>query len=181
MLPPDRAQTFQTIPMVDLIAVLLRQMKRPLANDAGLTLSDALADDMAQARVAGRAGPLAAAELSAALIRVVTASEGVLAWWGLTFQQSLDTLMERIPGWTTTAEFLELANEKSNAELRITLGAALALILADERRYLPYLLHLAGGDYGDETMIARRALLFVTGVAADAPDWLSQVKTRLGR
>ena len=94
------------------------------------------------------------------LAEAIGQSEAVLAQWGLTFQQSLDTPMDKIPGWETTAEFLELANEKVNAELRITLGAALTLAQFGERRFAPYLEYLAAGDYGDETVIARRALEF---------------------
>ncbi|MFN8449948.1 MAG: hypothetical protein U0521_15520 [Anaerolineae bacterium] len=51
--------------------------------------------------------------LRRALADLIAESEQVLAGWNLTFRQSLDTEIDAIPGWTSTAEFLEIANEKS--------------------------------------------------------------------
>jgi hypothetical protein len=156
MLPPDRAQTFANAPLDELLSVLLRQLKRPLAAH-GFSLTDADAERWTKARVAGEKDT--PPDLLPALAAVVAESESVVAGMGLTFVKSLDTPMDQVAGWETTAEFLELANEKSNAELRITLGAALALAFG-EGRFRPYLQHLADGDYGDETIIARRVLDF---------------------
>lgn len=156
-MPPDRDHTFANAPIDELLSVLLRQLKRPLAAHS-VTLTDADAERLAQDCAAG--SPLSLPELVPALVAVVTESEGVLAKMGLTFIQALDTPMDRVPGWESTAEFLELANEKSNAELRITLGAALALAFGDGR-FTPYLQHLASGDYGDESLIAGHILRFV--------------------
>jgi hypothetical protein len=156
-MPPDRDHTFANAPIDELLSVLLRQLKRPLAAH-GVTLTDADAERLAQDCAAGY--PLSRPELVPALVEVVTESEGVLAKMGLTFIQALDTPMDRVPGWESTAEFLELANEKSNAELRITLGAALALAFGDGR-FSAYLRHLASGDYGDESLIAGHILRFV--------------------
>jgi len=152
----DRAQTFADMPIHDFLAVLLRQLKRPLAAH-GLQLTDAEAERLAQNRLNGQ--PLDVPNLIPALVEVVTESEGVLARMGLTFTQSLDAPMEAVPGWETTAEFLDVANEKSNAELRIVVGAALALAFG-EVRFAAYLEHLAAGDYGDETVMAQRTLAF---------------------
>jgi len=154
MLPPDRAQTFAAAPLDELLSVLLRQLKRPLAAH-GVTLTDADAERLARDHLAGQ--PLATPDLLPALVNLVAESEAVLAEMGLTFTAALATPMDQVSGWDSTADFLALANEKSNAELRITLGAALALVFGD-RRFAPYLRHLAEGDYGDETVIARRAL-----------------------
>jgi hypothetical protein len=159
MLPADRAQTFADAPLDELLSVLLRQLKRPLAVH-GVHLTDADAERLAQDRMGGK--PLTLPELPAALVAVVSESEAVLRTMGLTFTQSLDTPMDALPGWESTSEFLELANEKSNAELRITLGAALALAFG-EAQFKPYLQHLAEGDYGDESVIARRVLESATG------------------
>ncbi|MBZ0290845.1 MAG: hypothetical protein K8I30_24675, partial [Anaerolineae bacterium] len=112
-MPPDREHTFANAPIDELLSVLLRQLKRPLAAH-GVTLTDADAQKLARDCAAGK--PLTLPELVPALIAVVTESEGVLATMGLTFIEALDTPMDRVPGWETTAEFLELANEKSNAE-----------------------------------------------------------------
>jgi|FLYN01.1.fsa_nt_gi hypothetical protein len=154
--------TFESLPIDELLLVLLKQMKRPLAS-VGIVITDEEARQHVRQRIDQKSGPPA---LVQGLIQAVEESEKVLARWGLTFQQSLDTPMDKIPGWETTAEFLELANEKVNAELRITLGAALALALGGETRYLPYLRHLMNGDYSDESIIARRVLEF-TGTPPD--------------
>jgi hypothetical protein len=154
MPPVDRGQTFADAPLEELLSVLLRQLKRPLAVHR-IQLTDADAERLAQDRAADK--PLTFPELPAALVAVVSESEAVLATMGLTFTQSLDTPMDALSGWESTSEFLELANEKSNAELRITLGSALALAFG-EGKFVPYLQHLAGSDYGDESVIARRVL-----------------------
>ncbi len=172
MLPPDRAHSFETAPLGELFGVLLRQLRRPLAAH-GLKLTDTDAERLGQACAAGES--MDSAVLVMALVGVVTESEGVLAGMGVSFIEALDRPMDQIAGWETTAEFLEVANEKANAELRIALGAALALVFG-ERRFAPYLLHLAEGDYGDESVIARRALLFAAGAAPDAPDTMAQVR-----
>jgi hypothetical protein len=156
-MPPDREHTFANAPIDELLSVLLRQLKRPLIAH-GVTLTDAQAEKLGAACAAGE--PLTLTMLVPALVEVVTESEGVLAKMGLTFIEALDTPMDKISGWETTAEFLELANEKSNAELRITLGAALALAFGDGR-FTPYVQHLASGDYGDESLIAGHILRFV--------------------
>jgi len=152
--------TFDTLPLDELLVVLLKQMKRPLAS-VGVVITDEDAKHWVRYRMEKRWDePVGQMGLVQALIQAIEASEKVLSQWGLTFQQSLDTPMDKVPGWETTAEFLELANEKVNAELRITLGAALALAVGGETRFVPYLRHLAAGDYGDETVIARRVLEF---------------------
>ena len=177
MLPTDRAHTFANAPIQDLLSVLLRQLKRPLANQ-GFKLTDAEANRLATERVDGKI-PQRSLELVAALEDIVSESEAVLADLGLTFQTSLDADLSTIGNWQTTAEFLDIANEKSNAELRITLGAALDMAFVGDDRYTPYLLFLAEGDHGDETVIAQRILSFTTGISSSKPDWLKQVRSWL--
>ncbi|NWF70182.1 MAG: carboxypeptidase M32 [Chloroflexi bacterium] len=172
-MPPERAHTFETAPYEELFAVLLRQLKRPLKTH-GFDLND---DDAAQlaGAVTQHRPDTRRAPLLAGLTAVIAESEGVLKQWGLSFQQALDVKMDAMPGWETTAEFLELANEKSNAELRIVIAAAWALLL-DERRWLPYLLYLAAGHYDDETVIARRALACASGSEPSNADWFAQIR-----
>ncbi len=177
MLPTDRAQTFANAPMQDLLSVLLRQLKRPLATQ-GFKLTDAEANRLATERVDGKI-PQRSLELVAALESIVHESETVLADLELTFQTSFDADLSIIGNWHTTAEFLDIANEKSNAELRITLGSALDMAFVGDDQYAPYLLFLAEGDHGDETVIAQRILSFATGIAVDKPDWLKQVRSWL--
>jgi hypothetical protein len=177
MLPTDRAQTFANAPMNDLLSVLLRQLKRPLGTQ-GFKLTDAEANRLANERVESKI-PQRSLELVTALEGIVSESEAVLKSMELTFTTSLDADLSTLGGWQTTAEFLELANEKANAELRITLGAALDMAFVGDDQYAPYLLFLAEGDHGDETIIAQRILTFVTGIPSDKSDWLKQVRSWL--
>jgi len=177
MLPTDRAHTFADAPMANLLSVLLRQLKRPLGTQ-GFKLTDAESHRLANERVEGKI-PQRSLELVAALEGIVQESEAVLADLGLTFQTSLDADLSTIGNWQTTAEFLDIANEKSNAELRITLGAALDMAFVGDDQYAPYLLFLAEGDHGDETVIAKRILSFVTGITTDKSDWIKQVRSWL--
>lgn len=168
MPPPDRASAFASAPLADLFSILLRQLKRPLATHA-LPLTDADANRIAAA-LAQREAFTEAPALVTALAALAEESASVLRGMGLAFEQSLDTQITDISGWQTTAEFLDIANEKTNAELRISLSGALLLALGD-RRWGAALLHVAAGDYDDETAIARRALAFAAGIAPDAPDF----------
>ena len=177
MLPTDRAHTFANAPMQDLLSVLLRQLKRPLGTQ-GFKLTDAEANRLATERVEGKI-PQRSLELVAALEGIVHESEAVLTGLGLTFVTSLDADMSTLGGWQTTAEFLEIANEKTNAELRITLGAALDMAFVGDEQYAPYLLFLAEGDHGDETVIAQRILAFTTGIPVGSSDWLQRVRSWL--
>lgn len=158
---PSRNSAFATAPMQELVDVLLRQFRRPLAN-FDIELTPTQVEQIAQ-DVANRA-PLSekASDVRDGLVRAVAESEAVLARWELTFQQALQTEMGDIPGWETTAEFLELANEKSNAELRIAAGSALVLVLGDER-YGAYLHFLVKHPHLDDVnaIVARRVLNFV--------------------
>lgn len=178
MLPPDRAQTFAGAPIEDLISVLLRQLKRPLASH-GFALTDAQAEALAQSCLANQTDERVPA-LLAALEAVTAESAAVLERFGLRFQDSLDADMNQIGGWESTAEFLEIANEKANAELRITLASALALAFGGDRRWGADLLYLARGDYGDETVIARRFLSFASGIDLGEPDWAARVAEWIG-
>ena len=175
---PSRAQTFATAPMQDILYVVLRQLRRPLASK-GVDISDAEAQNLAAARIAGEA--LARPELIAALLAVIEESEAVLAALGLTYVKSLDTDMATLGGWETTADFIDLAERKSNAELRITLAAGMALAYGQEQRYLRYLMHTAKGDYGDETSIAFRCICFAAGVESTQSDALQMSEARLQR
>ncbi len=155
---PDRRSAFEDAPFADLLAILLRQLRRPLV-DHGATLTDPEADALAQA-ICARAEPDSTAEaVHAALIALVAESEAVLAQWHLTFAQSLDAQMNDIPGWESTAEFLDVANQKANAELRISTGAALLAALGDQR-YVPLLHLLVERNDDPDGIIARRVLVF---------------------
>lgn len=176
---PDRAGNVENWELDKLVVILLRQFKRLLdARQVNLT------DDQMQAigaRVASGAVPddLMRA-ICDALAAIIAESETVLAGWGLTFARSLATDMNAMPGWETTADFLDIANEKVNAEIRISAGAALMLLLGD-RRYARYPLQAAAHDLAVQgwldvdAMLGRRALLYASGVSADAKDWFDRV------
>ena len=156
---PDRENALEQAPFADLLVVLLKQFKRLLAAK-GVNLSES--DIEAVARQVSEHGAVdeRMQMVREALVELVAESEAVLAQWKLTFQQALATNMDAMPGWETTAEFLDIANEKSNAEIRIAAGSALTAALGD-LRYEPYLRHLAEGDYDVDSIFARRVLAFL--------------------
>lgn len=171
---PNRAAPLYTAPLADLLVVLLRQLKRIFA-DQGIHLSDAEIYALAHDVVQKQASAAQTQPVQAALLKIIAESEAVLERWNLTFIQSLGTAMDAIPGWETTSDFLEIANAKVNAELRISTAAALLVALGDYR-YGAYL--LAAFDHASqepEGIIARRVLLFASGVDGDAADWRVQL------
>ena len=109
--------------------------------------------------------------MKTALEAIVAESVGVLARWDLTFAQSLQTEMTALGGWHTTSEFLEIANEKGNAELRIVSGAALLAALDDLRYAGDLLAAVAHDPHEIETVVARRMLSRISGIDPAAPDW----------
>lgn len=177
---PDRAGNVENWEMDRLVVILLRQFKR-LLDQRGVELSNSDMERIGQA-VSQRAAPDEQTRTAAAaLLDVIAESEQALAAWDLTFAQSLRTDMNALGGWETTADFLQLANEKINAEVRISAGSALALLLG-EARHASHLLTAiehdltTRGSLDVDAAIARRALLHAADVAASAPDWLAQVR-----
>ena len=157
----QRAAAYRAAPLDELLTVLLRQFKRLLLGK-GLPLSDADAADVAAA-IARRDQPdERMIRLRAALVALVEESEAVLAQLGLTFAASLRAEIVDLPGWETTADFLALAEQKANAELRISTGSAL-LVLLGERRFgahldtvIDHALEIGQPDL--DSIIAERAL-----------------------
>lgn len=172
---PDRAEILRNAPLNDLLAILLRQYPRLLAQQA-IELIEGDIQTLARDIVEGRPPGDLATAVREALVTLVEDSLGVLAGWGLTFEQALKTDMGDMPGWETTAEFLDIANEKGNAELRIASGAVLVTAL-DDLRYAPHLLVSIAHDPDElEAVVARRLLSRASGVAVDAADWQAQVQ-----
>jgi hypothetical protein len=173
---PDRAAIYQTSPLDELLALLLRQYRRPLYS-RGIEFTDAQAGEIAKALINRTDPGDTARAICVALSELVAESERTLSKWNLTFQTAIDTPMERITGWETTSDFLEIANEKSNAELRISTGAILLAALEDYH-YLSVLLFLAARPEQDiDTILARRLLAHLSGVEESAPDWLERVQS----
>jgi hypothetical protein len=178
MMLPDRdtrrTAAYQQAPLGELLAVLLRQWRRPLLR-RGLPLSEGDAASLAQA-IASRQPHPQLDRLAEALRALVAESEAVLAGWGLSFASALDTTMNDLPGWQSTAEFLELAERKANAELRISTGAAL-LVALGEHAFAPPLIALVRRGVEDlDAAIARRTLAFASGLDPAQPAWLEALE-----
>jgi hypothetical protein len=155
---PDRVETLNNAPLEALLTILLRQYKRLLA-ERGIELTEAQISAIVNDITAHSHPNDVALAVREMLIRFVTESEAVLARWNLTFEQSLKTTMTDIPGWESTSDFLEIANEKANAELRIASASTLIAALGD-RRYQAYMRQAIEHDPDElESVVARRTLL----------------------
>lgn len=180
-LPPSRHarhSAYASAPIRDVLAVLLRQFRRPLQN-IGFDLSFDLIGETA-AQIAERTPPSEqSVALRDGLVRVVEESEAWFSAHHLTFTRSLQTDMGDMPGWETTAEFLDLANAKSNAELRVAGASALVLALGDVR-YADHLLFLVAHPEVDDVnaLMAQRILAFVSATEGqvNTEKWLPAVK-----
>ncbi|MEO8391709.1 MAG: hypothetical protein ABI700_01835 [Chloroflexota bacterium] len=175
MIPPDPLLAYQNAPLGDLLSILLRQVRRPLKGH-GVDLTDAEAESLAHDLTAHAPLSEKAQAIRAALVDLIAESETVLTRWNLTFQQSLDTEMKDISGWESTAEFLEIANEKANAELRISTGASLLAALGDLRYASDLLFLVERGEDDLDAVIARRVLLFASGIDPHETHWLDQLR-----
>jgi len=178
---PDRAGNVENWDFDKLLVILLRQFKRLLA-ERGVELTDAQMQQIGAA-VAARQ-PITATEvepLHKTMAAIIAESVEVLRGWSLTYVQALNTEMTDMPGWETTAEFLDIANHKVNAELRISAGASLLTALGDPR-YAHFLLQTIQYDLDTynrldvDATLARRTLLFAAHIDEDAPDWLAQAQ-----
>lgn len=177
MLPPNPAEKLRDAPIADLIVVLLKQYRR-LLNEREIQLTTAAMDAIAQTAATKQPLSEQGDAVRDAIAVMVTESIGVLQRrFDLTFEQSLKTDMDNIGGWETTGEFLEIANHKSNAELRISSGATLLMFLGDKRYSdaLFTVIEVDGGVNDVDAMFAKRALSFIADVDFDTEDWEAQV------
>ncbi len=157
---PDPLANYRTAPLEDLLTILLRQFRRPLATRQ-IHISDADAAALAKRIIARETLTDADQAIRAALADLVRESEAVLARWSLTFEQSLKTPIGEIPGWESTADFLDLAAEKTNAELRISTGSALLAALGDRGFAANLRTVIASAEPDLETVIAERVLAMI--------------------
>lgn len=166
------AEGLNRAPLGEVIFILLQHF-RPSLSEAGLNLGT----DEARAL----AGVIAAGETHAkadALTRHISdlvdgRLDALRARWRLDFAGALRAGMADIGPWRTTAEFLDLANDKAATETDIALGSAL-LVAAGHRDYAPYLLDVIeqdGGACDIDAIIARRILLHISGGAGARDDW----------
>ena len=169
----NREQALDDAPLSDLLVILLRQYKRLLA-DRGIELTDAGIQTLAHQMAEG--APPDEPAIRAALIDMVEESVAVLARRDMTFVQALQTDMADVPGWSTTSEFLEIANEKGNAELRIASASVLLAALSD-LRYADYLLAaIAHEPHEIETAAGRQVLSHAAGIVPNARNWANLIR-----
>ena len=166
--------------------ILLRQFRR-LLFEQGLDLADAELKELAARMASRQLQPEPETGIRAALVRLIEDSLSVLRNLGLEYQQSLATTMTDLSGWETTADFIDLANEKANAELRVSVGAALLSGLGDPRyaRMLLYTwLHGRGDPEDVDAVVSQRALAFASQLpvpqnAAANADWQTRIEAWL--
>lgn len=164
-----------------LIAILIRQFKR-LIHERGVELTENEILRVAGLAAQRQADDAVLQQIASAMIPVIEDSLATLAGWSLTYAQSLATSMDAMPGWETTADFLEIANEKGNAELKISAGSSLLAYLGNAR-FADLL--MACYQHGKEdpedvdAVLARRALCFTFNIDEHAADWLDQVRARM--
>lgn len=183
MPPVNPAEKLLDAPIADLAGLLLKQFTR-LLHERGLALSQAQLNQVSEAAADHQRIP----ETHDALVQHLRALvEESLAYlherFGLDFAAALQTDMSQIGGWETTAEFLDIANHKSNAELRISAAASLLALLGDAT-YAGELFAVVAADGGlmdVDAMIARRVLCHLAQVDAAALDWEAQVRQALSR
>jgi hypothetical protein len=125
----NRADNVRSWSDYELTLILLRQFKRVLA-DQGADLPESQLKSLAEAAAQDQSHA-DLASVQTALRGAIHESLQLLESWGLSFSQSLNTEMGDMAGWDTTADFLTLANDKINAELRISAGSALLALLGD--------------------------------------------------
>ena len=175
----QRLNAWRAAPLDELLTVLLRQFKRLLLSKS-LPLSDADAAQIAAALVRRDPPDERTKRLRAALVELVEESEAVLVAHGLSFAAALNTDVADMPGWESTADFLELAEAKANAELRISTASALLVLLGERRcgAYLAAVLDRAAatGQYDLDAVIAERALQSASGAHPADPLWRAQAE-----
>lgn len=180
-LPPSPNDQLGDAPFSDLMRVLLSQFKRLLAGN-GTTLTTDETLEVANAITDGTSHPKLTAIQTIMGSLVNESLDLIQSRWGFTFLQSLYASMDDLDSWETTAEFLEIANDKSNAELRVSAGSSLLVAMGD-LRFAPYLLDVIKYDNGVmdvDAVFAKRVLLHVSSSEdndmwyENVTDWLAQ-------
>jgi hypothetical protein len=174
MNPSDQ---LKKLPLATLLADLLKQINKPsLLGARGIRLSHEEITKIAETVEAEKA-------LLDAIFDIVQESlDELKTRFGFSYEESLKTQdMNAIGGWETTADFLELANTKSNAELRISLGASLLAFFGDKRaaEQLFTVIEMDAGIEDVDALIAKRALSAYAKIDLDSADWEEKVKAAI--
>ena len=153
----------------DILLILLSHLRAALAAD-GLALSGDAQRELSRALASG--DPHADRETLIANLTALV-DEGLQklkAGWGQDFAAALHADISAPGAWETTAEYLELANEKAELENRIVTGSAL-LVAAGRGEYARYLQDVIAHDAGamdvDATVASR--VLQHTGAVGPGP------------
>jgi len=175
--PDSPAEELIRASLGEIIFILLQHFHDALV-EAGLSPGAGEARELAEAIAAGQRHIKTEAVLRTIADMVDAYLAGLQSRWQINFAASLGADMAAIGPWRTTAEFLELANDKAEAETGIALGSAL-LVAAGRREYAPFLLDVLDNDAGAfdiDATIARRILLHVSGVDGSRADWRAQLQ-----
>ncbi|MGB7337483.1 MAG: hypothetical protein WBC91_01215 [Phototrophicaceae bacterium] len=180
------AEQLKKVPLTLLVPDLLKQFNKPsLLAQRGVILSKVEIDDIGEAVNQQQPLPDNTRAICEALADIVRESLVVLDdEFSLSFERALQTLdISDVAAWETTADFLEIANIKSNAELRISAGCSLMVFLGDASlaKHLLTLIKVDAGTNDVDAMIAKRALSTYAKVDIDADDWLMQITETLAK
>ncbi|MEO0597122.1 MAG: hypothetical protein AAF126_13500, partial [Chloroflexota bacterium] len=167
-----------------LLPDLMKQFNKPtLLGARDVTLTKAQMDAIATALTEKNTLPDTVPAINDALADIIRESENELQdRFSLDFATALRTTdISAVAEWESTADFLEIANHKSNAELRISAGASLMTFLGDGRfgHHLLSVIDVDAGINDVDAVIARRALSQFAGVAYDAGNWREAVESKL--
>ncbi|MCY3778978.1 MAG: hypothetical protein OXG78_01595 [Chloroflexi bacterium] len=164
-MPQTSLEKLNSLPF-DALLLMLLDYFRPALEWQAVSLSADEARGIAAALAEGRRCRSASPLVAAVAEMVETQLRLLRDRWGLDLAGALRADMSDIGPWTTTAEYIEVANIKTEAETQIVLGAAL-LAAAGRREYADYLIdavECADGDSDVDAAIARRVLLELRGI-----------------
>lgn len=184
----SRASNVESWEWQELWTILLKQFKRILAEQQQIELSETDINHIAEQATNQNSSDAMVKQVAEGMRNAVKESLDVLSQYNLTFEQSLAASMDELE-WETTADFIELANIKTNAELRISAGSSLLLGLGDLNHVTDAWKAYRHGKNDPEdvdAVIARRALVFASGVKYDPDEsaqweesvlsWMSEVE-----
>lgn len=180
------AEQLKTVPLTLLLPDLLSQFNKPtLLGQRDVKLVKADMDAIAIALQTDKPLPEISTAIIPAMQDIVRESIAQLDdRFGLSFRQALVTSdISEVAEWETTADFLEIANIKSNAELRISAGTSILAFLGDVTLadHLLTVIAVDGGANDVDAMIAKRALSTYATLDIEAENWLEIIQSKIKR
>lgn len=161
--------TLNNAPIHEVLRMLLSHLRADLI-DAGLALSGDAIPELAGALASGEPHASRKALKRTLTLLVNDSLDALQAGWGLDFAAALGAEAGALGPWETTADYLELANNKAELETRIVTGSAL-LVTAGRGEYAKFLLEVIKHDAGalDVDAIVANRILRQIGSAGPAP------------